>query len=163
MRFDSVHMAKYDIEGGTSKIAYRQFFRVPFIGQLGVHGGLTINFLTGAEYTTGAIHVLNYRRNWEQNYLFNQSITGDDKRLDTYGRLGNEFFYVDTRELKVLPGFFVGARAFVNDNFFFETNISMLSHTQPEYVPSSYTGKDPYVEYSTQTKMVWEFNAGFRF
>jgi hypothetical protein len=162
MRFDSIHMAKYDVDGGTSKIAYRQFFKLPFIGDLGVHAGLTINFLTGAEYTTGDIHVLAYRQYSGQNNL-TSSITSDDPRLDAYGRLFNEPFYKDNTDMKILPGAFAGARAFVNDNFFFETNIVMVSYSQPVYMPYAYTGKDPYVESSTKSKVVWEFNAGFRF
>jgi len=171
-RFDSVHMAKYDIEGGSSKIAYRQFFRVPFIGQLGVHGGLTINFLTTQEHTQGSIIVMDYRRHYEQRTnvsvnvpggTINSSTTADSPLLAQLGQLGREFFYVDTREMKIQPGFFAGARAFVNDNFFFETNLVMLSYSQPVYVPASYSGVDPHVESSAKSKIVWEFNAGFRF
>jgi len=176
MRWDSVHMAKYNLGGGTSKIAYRQFFKVPLIDELGVQGGLTLSFLTAAEYTSGAIHVLDYRRHYDQNVAvsinlanlggqgtINSSTTADDPRLDILGRLGNEYFLQDNTDMKIQPGLFVGVRAFVKDNYFFETNLVMLSHTQPIYVPASYTGKEPYVDSVTKTKMVWEFNVGIRF
>jgi hypothetical protein len=170
MRYDSVHMAKYDIDGGSSRLGYRQFFKVPFVGELGIHGGLTINFLRASEYAQGDIHVLD-RRDYRQNQ-FQTAYTSDDPRLDnpgpnndgSYGRrLFNEPIYQANSEMKIQPGFFIGARGFVNDNFFFETNIVMLSYSQPVYVPTSYTGKEPYVESSAKSKMVWEFNAGFRF
>jgi hypothetical protein len=166
MRFDSIHMAKYDIDGGTSKLSYRQFFAVPFIGQLGVHGGLTINFLTAAEWTTGSIIVLD-RRDYAQNSM-NTSWTADNFSpaqggAAQWGRMDGDFFWQDTTEMKVLPGAFVGARAFFKDTFFFETNLAFLSHTQPVYVPQAYTGQPGHIESGTKTKMVWEFLVGIRF
>jgi hypothetical protein len=165
MRFDSIHMGKYDLDGGSSKIAYRHFFKVPLIDELGVHGGLTINFLTAAEYAQGDIHVLD-KRDVRQNQ-WQTGLTSDNPLLDENGgfgkRLFNEAFYQGNSEMKIQPGFFIGARAFVNDNFFFETNLVMLSYSQPVYMPTAYTGKEPFVDSISKTKMVWEFNAGFRF
>jgi len=166
MRFDSVHMAKYDINGGTSKLAYRQFFKVPYIDELGVHGGLTINFLTTAEASTGSVVVLDFR-NFGQNSMtpgwtadnFNPAQGGDPR----YGRLGGDFWYQDNTEMKIQPGAFVGVRAFANDNLFFETNFVLLSYSNPVYRPLAYTGKPGYVESVSATKMVWEFLAGIRF
>jgi len=166
MRFDSVHMAKYDLDGGTTKLSYRQFFPVPLIGQIGVHGGLTINFLTAAEYATGSIIILN-TRSFSQNSM-NTSWTADNFNANQggaaqWGRLGGNFFFEDNKEIKVLPGAYVGVRAFVKDNYFFETNLALLTHAQPVYVPQAYTGQPGHLDSGTKAKVVWEFLFGIRF
>jgi len=165
MRFDSVHMSKCDLGGGSAKVAYRQYFKAPFVGQVGVQGGLTVNFLTSAEWARADIHVLSFRSYDPQNTTPNSNWTSENPNLDApvYGRLFNDRVFQDNKEIKVLPGIFAGARFFINDNFFFETNITTLGYTALEYVPTAYTGKEGYVEQTDRTKVVWEFNVGFRF
>ena len=177
-RFDSHHMSKSDLMGGTSKLAYRQYFKVPYIGQIGVHGGLTINFLTSAEYARGEIHVLSERTLLQNRFYTNW--TSDDYDLDEWsgyikGRLHNDRFFEDNKNIGILPGVFAGFRTFINDNFWFETNFTTLGYKAIEYVPFAYTGELAYndktqvyeatgkLEKTNRTKVVWEFNVGFRF
>jgi len=161
MRFDSVHMAKNDLRGGSSKLAYRHHMESPYIGNWSLQGGLTISFLTASEWANGDIHVLS-NREFSQNNV-NTAWNSDDARLNAYGRLFNDVFFQDNSEIKVLPGAFIGTRFLLNDNLFFETNITMLGHASLTYVPTAYTGQAGYVESSTKMRTVWEFNAGLRF
>jgi len=169
MRFDSVHMAKNDLDGGTAKLGFRYHMDSSFIGKWGVHGGLTVSFLNSSEWATGGIHVLDYRRYDGQNSL-NTGWTDDSDQLNpdknggnNYGRLYNEYIYNDYTEKKIMPGVFAGVRLFINDNCYFETNIATLGHASPTYVPLAYTGKPGHIESSDGTRILWEFVAGIRF
>ena len=163
MRFDSVHMAKNDLEGGTAKLGFRCYMDSSYVGKWGVHGGLTINFLNSSEWATGTIHVLDYRRYEGQNTV-STSLTDDNPQLgNNYGRLYNEYIWSDHTEKKIVPGVFAGVRLFVNDNCYFETNIATLGHASPTYVPLAYTGQPGHIESSNGTRVVWEFVAGMRF
>jgi hypothetical protein len=164
-RFDSVHMAKNDIGGGSSRIGYRHPLNVPLLGEIGLQGGLTFSFFTTEEFAAGDIHVLD-GRDWQQN-LYRTAYTSDNPLLDNIPglskRLYNDVFYQMNKDNSMLPGAFLGARWNVNDNFYFETNFVFLGVSEPTYVPTAYTGGEAFVDSSTSMKMVWEFNAGFRF
>ena len=161
MRFDSIHTAKNDLNGGTAKLAYRHHMESPYIGKWAIQGGLTIAFLKAAEWSNGDIHVLSYR-DFSQNNV-NTAWNSEDARLNAYGRLFNDVFFEDHTEIKTLPGAFVGVRFFINDNLFFESNIAALGHSSLSYVPTAYTGQPGFVESSNKVRTVWEFNAGLRF
>jgi len=77
--------------------------------------------------------------------------------------LGNEYFYINSAEKKILPGVFVGARKLLTNTLFFEINISMLGYTELNYVPFSYTGEAAHWDSGTKMKTGLEFIAGLRF
>jgi hypothetical protein len=162
MRFDSVDMRTNPLDGFVAKLAYRHRVEsLPFVGNLGVQGGLILSYLTGKQYADGAIHILDYR-NYTQN-SYQTSWTAEDSRLDAQGRVGNEYFHSQQGEKKILPGVFIGARKLLTDILFFEMNISVLGYTELDYVPFSYSGEAPHFESSTKMKTGIEFIAGLRF
>jgi len=164
MRFDSVDMRRALLDGVTAKLAYRyRTDSLPLIGSIGLQGGLTLNYLTSREYASGAIHVLEFR-DMSQNAA-NTGWTADNPNLDApeYGRLHNEYFYEQNSRGKFVPGAFIGVRKLFNDTLFFEMNVSMLGHTEVNYVPYAYSGQPALIETSNKTKTVIEFIAGMRF
>jgi hypothetical protein len=163
MRFDSIHTAKNDLEGGSAKLGFRYYMDSSYVGKWGVHGGLTIGFLSSSEWATGSIHVLEYRRYDGQNTV-STSLADDNPQLgNNYGRLYNEYIWNDHTEKKIAPGVFAGIRLFMNDNCYLETNIATLGHASPTYVPLAYTGNPGHIDSTNGTRVVWEFIAGIRF
>jgi hypothetical protein len=165
MRFDSVDMRKNLLDGVTAKLGYR--YRTPsfpIVGPIDLQGGLTMAYLTSQEQARGAIHVLDWRAYQGQNTA-NAAWTANHPNLDQaqYGRLYSDYFFEVNSETKMAFGGFVGARVFIWDDLYFEMNVATLGHAELNYVPVSYTGKDPYVETSNKTKIVLEFNIGMRF
>jgi len=169
MRFDSIHTAKNDLDGGSAKLGFRYYMDSSYIGKWGVHGGLTISFLNSSEWATGSIHVLAYRDYTRQEALASTWADDSDQMNPAknggrdYGRLYNEYIWSDYTEKKIMPGVFAGIRLFLNDNFYFETSIATLGHASPTYVPLAYTGKDAHIESTNGTRVIWEFVTGIRF
>lgn len=164
MRFDSVDMRQNPLDGISAKIAYRHRTRsLPYIGSLGIQGGLTLSMLTGTQYADGAIHVLAFRDE-TQNALSTSTYPSAEVPIpESYGRLDSEFFTKTHKDSKVLPGAFIGVRKLMTDNLTFEVNLTMLGHTELNYVPLSYSGQAAHWESSNKNKILLEFIAGIRF
>jgi hypothetical protein len=72
------------------------------------------------------------------------------------------FAYVrSTNSIK--PGVFAGVHSFVNEGMFVEFNVVTVGYDQMRYVPLAYTGQAAHWEKSSQTKLLLELSAGFRF
>jgi len=165
MRFDSVDMRKYQLDGVTAKLAYRyRTGSLPFVGSFGIQGGLTLSFLRSWEYADGAIHVLDYRDMTQNNRSTATYPEATTNGLDQIGgRLFNEYFMEQESRTKLKPGAFIGIRKLFHDDYFMEVNLTMLGHTEVKYVPFAYSGKDPHFVESNKTKTVIEIIAGMRF
>ena len=171
MRFDSVDIRKAQLDGVTAKLAYRYRTEpLPFIGSIGIQGGLTLSYLSSWEHADGSIHVLNDRY-FSQNGA-NTSTYPNEVPAGMLDVLSNEYFTEQEKRTELKPGFFIGVRKLLPGDIFFEINLAMLGHTDVEYVPYSYSGKGTVSpsgvvrgEFATsnKTKTVVEFIAGMRF
>jgi hypothetical protein len=161
-RFDSIDFRRSNLDGFTSKLAYRhRLGSVPYLGNVGAQAGLTLSYLSLDQYASGSINVLE-RRDIGQNSLA-AATTAHAVLAESWGKYSNESFMEENQTTAFAPGVFVGARTLITDNLFFEMNLSVLGYSEINYVPASYTGKAPYTETSSHYKTVLEFAAGFRF
>jgi hypothetical protein len=165
-RFDSVDYRRSDLDGITTKIGYRHNLgAMPVLGNLSLQGGLTLAYLSGEQYSTGSINVLEFRNQWQEDIANQYQLwLWEDEDLKELGRMSHESFLNEHQVTKFSPGIFVGARTLITDNLFFEVNVSMLGYSEINYVPASYTEKRvAYTETSNHVKTVLEFSAGLRF
>lgn len=143
----SADIRRDNIEGLGLSIGYRHQ-----LGQSAFHlqGGLMLTALKYEQEVVGELRVYT-------------NLPQADGSIPANTLLYQEGLNYVPSETALKPGAFVGVQARLTPNFFLEANVTYMGYDKVIYMPFTYTGQAATTKTESDSKVVLDFNIGFRF